>query len=71
MKKITLEITGMSCAHCVNKIETALQDLQGVEKAKVNLKKGTAKVKYDDKVQGVDNLTAAVKEAGYEAEPVL
>lgn len=71
MKKITLEITGMSCAHCVNKIETALQDLQGVEKAKVNLKKGTAKVKYNDKVQGVDNLTAAVKEAGYEAEPVL
>lgn len=71
MKKITLEITGMSCAHCVNKIETALQGLQGVEKAKVNLKKGTAKVKYDDKVQEVDNLTAAVKEAGYEAEPVL
>jgi copper chaperone len=29
MRKITLQITGMSCAHCVNKIETALQDSRG------------------------------------------
>jgi len=70
MKKTTLKITGMSCAHCVNKIETALLDLQGVISAKVNLKKGAAKVKYDETVQTLDNLTAAVKEVGYEAEPV-
>lgn len=70
MQKITLKITGMSCAHCVNKIETALQGLQGVAKAKVNLKKETAKVKYDETVQTLDNLTAAVKEVGYEAEAV-
>lgn len=70
MKKTALKITGMSCAHCVNKIETALQGLQGVVNAKVNLKKGTAKVKYDETVQTLDNLTAAVKEVGYEAELV-
>lgn len=71
MKKITLEIMGMSCAHCVKTIETTLQGLEGVVKAKVNLKKETAKVKYDEKVQGIDNLTAAIKEAGYEAKPVI
>lgn len=70
MKKITIKITGMSCAHCVNKIETALQGLQGVEKAKVNLKKEIAKVKYDETVQTLDNLKEAVKEVGYEAEAV-
>lgn len=70
MEKITLKVIGMSCAHCVNKVEKALQGLQGVEKAKVNLKKETAKVKYDETVQTLDNLTAAVKEAGYEAEPI-
>lgn len=68
MEKATLKITGMSCAHCVNKVETALQGLRGVENAKVILKKGTAKVKYDETVQIVENLTAAVKEVGYEAE---
>jgi len=70
MKKITLKITGMSCAHCVGKIEKALQDLQGVVKAKVNLKKEIAKVKYDESVQTIDNLTAAVKDAGYDVESV-
>ncbi|WP_077303219.1 copper chaperone CopZ [Virgibacillus pantothenticus] len=69
MKKITLNITGMSCAHCVNKVETALQGLQGVENAKVSLKKEIAKVKYDETVQTLDNLTEAVKEVGYEAKP--
>lgn len=59
----------MSCAHCVNKIETAFQGFQGVENAKFNLKKGIAKVKYDETAQTLENLTAAVKEAGYEAEP--
>ncbi|WP_088051915.1 copper chaperone CopZ [Virgibacillus dakarensis] len=70
MIKTTLKITGMSCAHCVKKIETALLGLQGVEKAKVNLKKEIAKVKYDESIQKLENLTAAVKEAGYEAKPV-
>lgn len=67
MEKTTLKITGMSCAHCLNKIETALQ---GVVKATVNLKKEIAKVNYDETAQTLENLTAAVKEIGYEAEPI-
>lgn len=70
MEKATLKITGMSCAHCVNKVETALQQQSGVEKAKVNLKKGIAKVKFDESVQTIDKLSEAVHEAGYDAEPV-
>lgn len=68
MEKTTLKISGMSCGHCVSKIETALQQQSGVDQAKVDLKKGIAKVKYDDSVQTVDSLTAAVQEAGYDAE---
>ncbi|HLR54865.1 MAG TPA: cation transporter, partial [Pseudogracilibacillus sp.] len=56
MTKINLKVNGMSCAHCVSKVEKALQGLQGVEKAKVNLKKETAKVKYDDTVQTENNF---------------
>lgn len=70
MTKTTIKISGMSCNHCVNKIETALNNQQGVEKAKVNLKKGLAKVKYDETVQTLDHLTAVIKEVGYEAEPL-
>ncbi|WP_270578542.1 copper chaperone CopZ [Caldibacillus thermoamylovorans] len=70
MTKITMKISGMSCNHCVNKIETALNSQQGVEKAKVNLKKGVAKIKYDEAIQTLDHLTAVIKEVGYEAEPL-
>jgi copper chaperone len=70
MTKTTIKISGMSCNHCVNKIETALNNQQGVEKAKVNLKKGFAKVKYDETIQNLDHLTAVIKEVGYEAEPL-
>jgi copper chaperone len=34
------------------------------------LKKGIARVKYDESAQTLDNLTAAVKDVGYEAKPV-
>ncbi|MBV5133980.1 copper chaperone CopZ [Staphylococcus epidermidis] len=70
MEKVNLKVTGMSCGHCVNKIETALQKLEGVEKANVNLKKAMAKVKYDDSLQTIDKLTDTVRDVGYEAEPI-
>jgi copper chaperone CopZ len=49
--KTTLKINGMSCEHCVKTVTKALEELDGVKKAQVNLKRGLAKVMYDsDKV---------------------
>ncbi|MDQ0415087.1 heavy-metal-associated domain-containing protein [Mesobacillus stamsii] len=68
MEKIVLKVNGMTCGHCVGKVEKALNSLPGVEVAKVDLKKGTAKVKYDDSKQTIDAMNEAVREAGYESE---
>lgn len=68
MEKTTIKINGMSCGNCVNKIEKALQQLNGVEKATVNFKKGMAKVKYDDSIQTLDKLTDTIRNVGYETE---
>ncbi|MCM3576039.1 copper ion binding protein [Mesobacillus subterraneus] len=68
MEKIVLKIDGITCGHCVGKVEKSLKSLPGVEVAKVDLKKGTAKVKYDDSKQTIDKLNEAVREAGYESE---
>lgn len=68
MEKIILKVNGMSCGHCVGKVEKALKERPGVEAAKVDLKKGTAKVKYDDLKLTINNLNEAVREAGYESE---
>ena len=68
MKKTILTIKGMSCAHCVNKVESALEGLNVVESAKVNLKKGIAKVKYDETRLDVNEFKEVVGEVGYEVE---
>ena len=65
--KITLKVEGMSCEHCVNTVTKTLNELDGVKKAKVNLKRGQAAVTYDSDIVMVDELISAVEEAGYNA----
>ena len=60
----TLKIEGMMCNHCVMHVTKALEGVSGVEKADVNLKKKTAVVTLGTE------LTAAVKEAGYEVKEI-
>jgi len=66
--KTTLKIDGMSCEHCVKTVTNAFEELDGVKKARVNLKRGEAKVTYDSDEINADGLIAAVVEAGYEAK---
>jgi copper ion binding protein len=66
--KTTLKINGMSCEHCVKTVTKALEELDGVKKAQVNLKRGLAKVMYDSDKVDINGLIEAVVEAGYEAK---
>ncbi|BCB05584.1 heavy-metal-associated domain-containing protein [Bacillus sp. KH172YL63] len=69
MEKTLLKVSGMTCGNCVKKVETILNGMDGVEKAKVDLENGAAKVKYDGAKQSPDSLSEAVSEAGYETKP--
>ena len=44
--KETLKIEGMTCDHCVMHVTNALEAIDGVEKAKVSLKKNEACLLY-------------------------
>ncbi len=68
MKNITLNISGMSCNHCVMHVTNALKELTGVSDAKVDLQRKTAEVTFDESKVGKDAMVAAVKEAGYKVE---
>jgi len=63
--KTTLNVEGMSCEHCVRHVTDALQGLNGVKSAKVNLRKKTAVVEHGETVT-LDEMKAAIKDAGYE-----
>lgn len=64
MKK-TLKIEGMMCGHCEMHTKKALEALDGVTKAEVNHKTGTAVVTLNKDVSD-DVLKQAVAEQGYE-----
>lgn len=66
MAKSTLRIEGMSCAHCARHVKEALEELEGVNEAVVDLEGKTATVEYGGSAT-VEAMTAAVEEAGYRA----
>ena len=66
-KKLTVE--GMMCQHCVAHVKKALEGVEGVEEAVVDLDAGTAVAKLSADVAD-DVLTAAVVDAGYEVKGI-
>lgn len=68
MARSTLNVTGMTCDHCVAAVRTALEELPGVRSARVELENGRVVVDYDDAKASPRELTAAVADAGYQAE---
>ena len=68
-QEITLEISGMTCAYCVGRVERALKAVPGVTGAEVNLATERARV-LASAVVTAEGLAAAVAAAGYEARPL-
>jgi copper ion binding protein len=62
-------LQGLSCDHCVARVEKAISALPGVQKVKVNLKKAQGVVKFDDNQTSSQAIVQAVQTVGYEAIP--
>src|SRR5699024_5680070 len=62
-------IEGMTCASCVARVEKALQQQEGVQKASINLATERARVHYVDALTTPEILFESVRDAGY--TPVL
>jgi copper chaperone len=64
MKRVQLDVAGMSCGHCVHAVTEALAGVDGVTVDQVSI--GKATVSIEDEVP-VGALIDAVADAGYEA----
>ncbi|WP_082982992.1 cation-translocating P-type ATPase [Mycobacterium sp. 1423905.2] len=64
VRRIQLDISGMSCAACAGRVETKLNKVPGV-RASVNFATRVATIDATD--AAVDELCAAVEQAGYHA----
>ncbi|RAP55685.1 mercury(II) reductase [Oleiagrimonas sp. MCCC 1A03011] len=64
-----LKISGMTCASCAQHVQTALQQVPGVQRAEVSYAEGWATVEKAPETSA-DTLLAAVTAAGYTAQSV-
>lgn len=66
MKKLILNIEGMTCSACSNGLEKFLSKQDGIISVSVNLVMATALIEYDEKLT-VKDLNRFVKEAGFKS----
>jgi copper ion binding protein len=68
-KEVTLMVRGMVCSSCAAAVEKTLSKMDGVIKAKVDLKKDMAVVQYDETRVTPRRMVEALATAGYQAQP--
>ena len=66
LEQTALSVGGMSCAACVVRVERALAEIEGVEKAAVNFATEKAQVTPDPGKVDLEKLRKAIEEAGYQ-----
>ena len=65
MKEIKLKIEGMHCTGCSTRLEKVLNNVDGVESAKVSLEEKKADIKYDKTQVSEKELIEAIEDAGF------
>jgi len=65
VQQTTLQITGMTCAACANRIEKGLNKLEGVSSANVNFALEKASVTFDPGQINIGRLEEAITKLGY------
>ncbi len=61
----TLQVTGMDCSHCAQRLGSALERAEGVIRAEVD-PAGTATVRYDEQRLSEGDLAERVRAAGFD-----
>ena len=56
----------MSCMHCQLKVKKAVEAVEGVRKADVNLQTKQVAIDYEEGKENLEKIKAAIREAGYE-----
>lgn len=68
MQKLMLNVEGMSCSHCENRVKNAVDALGGVSSVVVSLSEKTVSVEIDPSAVTEKQVKAAIEEQGYEVK---
>nr|CAD7403380.1 unnamed protein product [Timema cristinae] len=64
---VELKIEGMTCSSCVNKIESAVKKLKGVQSASVALTTQRGKFGFDSEITGPRDIIDVIQKLGFSA----
>ncbi len=69
MEQLVLNVNGMTCTACENRIQRALGKLEGVRQARADHRAGEVRVVVDPAKTPTDAVRACITDAGYEVSP--
>lgn len=64
-KQSTIQITGMTCAACANRVEKGLNKMDGIKDANVNFALERATVTFDPEVTNIAEMVERIAKLGY------
>ena len=64
-EKTTLNVSGMSCGHCVKAVEESVGNLSGVIDVKVNLVSSSVEIAYESDQVNLQQITDTIEDQGY------
>jgi len=73
MTEVTTKLltSGLHCRSCSMLVDMTVGDLPGVAEVKTDHVSGETEVRFDSDVVTLDQILAAIRGAGYEAEPAI
>ena len=69
MMKKMFRVIDMHCSSCAMRIEGLEDTLNGVKRINASYQKGQMQVEYDETVITEEQILAAIKHLGYQAQP--
>ncbi|MDD3318173.1 MAG: cation transporter [Methanosarcina sp.] len=61
-----IKVEGMSCMHCQLRVKKAVEAVEGVQRADVNLQTKQVTVDYEKGKADLEKVKSAIRETGYE-----
>ena len=68
MEKVTLNVEGMSCGHCVKAVESSVGALNGVSTVVVDLESKKVDVEFNQDEVTLDKIKETIDDQGYEVK---
>lgn len=68
VQKTTLNVTGMSCGHCVKAVEESVAKLSGVNDVKVDLESSSVEIAYESDKVNLQQITDTIEDQGYDVQ---